>query len=428
MGASEQQGTAVRRNTRLFIAGETLWGFQTALVGAATVMTVLLREYGATETMIGAISSIDACGLLLPQTLGVFMFASQRTRKRDIVIWHFVGIIPWLCAIGCLAALAPRMALHVVAWGVLICYGFYVSGIGVVAGVWTDWIAHLFPVQRRGRVMGWSWGASSLAGIMGALLAGELLRHDHSHMAYALLYGAAGSIAAASIATFCWVTDPASSRIEERRRLRVMDVVHYACTSMRNRNFRVFIMGRVLAMAGFSIVPLITLYYLAPEGGSVEKSTLVSVGAMLGAGFAVGNMVAGSVGDRHGHRAGTVSGVVLQLLALTVLLATRGVWSCGIVYALAGASLGMTNIAHSNMLFETCPHDRRIVHITFGNIVLGLCTTLLPLIAGRIAHVYGMRMVMVISAGCSVVALGWLARYLREPRAGGAPRTPGLGA
>jgi len=288
--------------------------------------------------------------------------------------------------------------------------------------VWTDWIAHLFPVQWRGRAMGWSWGASSLAGIVGRVLAGELLRHDHSHMAYALLYGAAGSIAAASIFTFCWVTDPASSRLEERRRLRVMGVVHYACTSRRDRNFRVFIMGRVLAMAGFSIVPLIASYYLAPEGGSVEKSTLVSVGAMLGAGVAVGNMVAGSVGDRDGHRAGKVPGVVLQRLALAGLLGTRGVLSCGIVYALAGASLGMTSIAHSNMLFETCPHGRRIVHITVGNIVLGLCTTPLPLIAGRIAHVYGVRMVMLISAGCSVAALGWLAWYLREPRAGGVPR------
>jgi len=126
MSASEQHSTAVWRNTGLFIAGETLWGLQTALVGAATVMTVLLREQGATETTIGAISSIDAFGLLMPQMVGLFLFASQRTRKRDMVIWHFVGVTPWLLATGGVAALAPRMALHVVAWGVLISYGLYV--------------------------------------------------------------------------------------------------------------------------------------------------------------------------------------------------------------------------------------------------------------------------------------------------------------
>ncbi|MCX7846858.1 MAG: MFS transporter [bacterium] len=400
----------------LFIIGEALWGFQAGLVGSATVLSVMLQECGASKTMIGAIGGIEAFGFLLPQLIGLFLFGTGKAQKRRILWWHFVGIIPWLYVIGVLGMNVGHVRPRLLALGILGCYGLFIMGIGVVAGVWMDWIGHLFPRSWRGRVMGASWGASSAAGIIGSLVAGQVLRHFHSSSAYGWLFISAGCIAALSITTFWWVKEIDVGVTWEERRTNVGDVLRAAVMSLRHVGFRMFVVGRVMAAAGFSIVPLIAVYYVGSAGGNVTKSELVSAGAMLGLGFAVGNVVGGYLGDRYGHRLGIVVGVITQLMTLVMLLTTQGVWSCAVVYGLAGTSQGLTNLAHSNLLFETCPHDRRLVHITFGNIILGACVSPLPLVAGWVAQRHGMKVVMLLSIVCSVAALLWLVSMVREPR------------
>lgn len=403
----------IDHNTTLFTLGEALWGFQTALVGSATVLAVVLREYGAREAEIGMIGAIEACGIMLPQLVGLFIFGSAEARKRAILVWHYVGIIPWLFVMGVLLVVARNAPARMVVWGLLGCYALFISGIGVVAGVWTDWIAHLFPMGRRGQVMGLSWGASALASVGGAFLAGQILGKVHDCRVYAWLYWAAGCTALASISVFWWVWDPAANDETRRVRVGLLDAVRYGLASLRHRQFLRFLVGRIVAACGFSIVPLIAIYYLEGSGSSVGRGAVVSAGAMLGAGFAVGNLCGGHLGDRWGHRWGIVTGVGLQIAALVTMLMTRGIWSCGAVYGLAGLSQAVTNLAHSNLLFETCPHDRRLVHITVGNIVFGIVASPLPFFMGWLAQHVGMRSVLGVSVGCSVVALVWLLGCVR---------------
>jgi len=68
------------------------------------------------------------------------------------------------------------------------------------------------------------------------------------------------------------------------------------------------------------------------------------------------------------------------------------------------------------MLYETCPHDSRIAHITVGNLVMGTTSILCPLLAGVAAARYGTRSLFGICLVLSAGALLWFALRVREPR------------
>ena len=127
-------------------------------------------------------------------------------------------------------------------------------------------------------------------------------------------------------------------------------------------------------------------------------------------------MVAGIVGDRAGHRAGILLSVGVQIAALALMLTTRGRWSCLGAYLLCGICMGAANISHANLLFETCPHDNRVAHITIGNIVLGMGTAVIPLLAGWLAQQWGVRATFGACLVFSLAAFVWFVVRVREPR------------
>lgn len=158
------------------------------------------------------------------------------------------------------------------------------------------------------------------------------------------------------------------------------------------------------------------MYYTLPEGGELARGTVVSLGAAMAMGSTGGSAFAGWLGDRSGHRAGILLGAAIQIVTVGVVLFSTGFWSCLAAYACAGICLGTGFVSHYNMLFETCPHDSRIAHITVGNLVMGLATMFLPTLAGVAAAACGLTWVFSVSLGLSVLSLAWFLWQVREPR------------
>ena len=127
-------------------------------------------------------------------------------------------------------------------------------------------------------------------------------------------------------------------------------------------------------------------------------------------------IVLGRLGDRRGHRLGVMVGAGAQAAALIVMIGSAGKLSCLGTYFLAGLAGAGGFLSHTNMVYETCPHDSRIAHITVGNLVMGAMSVVCPILAGMAAQRWGLRPLF---AGClllSAGALAWFALFVREPR------------
>lgn len=405
-----------RRNVIAMASGEAFWGLGMAAVLASTVLTVFLREHGAGEAMIGCIPAIESGAGVTLQFVGLFLFSSRHRRKRQVLAWHLYAIIPFFFATGILAAVSTHLSHAAVRWTALLFYAGFMAGLGSVGAAFMDWVAQVFDERERGTALGIGSFVSSVTGFGGGLLAGALLELRPAPNAYTWLYLLAGTSAAIGILLYGCMRDPPMDNLKELPRPQLRDVAGYVHASLSNRSFRLFLVSRILATAGFSMIPLIAVYYTSPEGGNLAGGRVVSYGAVMTLTGGLSCLVFGRLGDREGHAIGLLLGIVAQVGTLALLLWTRGTWSCLLVYSGTGVCLGAGMVSYYNALMETCPHDNRFAHITVGNFVVGLVGIAAPLLGGVVAAAFGTGVLFESCLAISTIALVWHVLLVREPR------------
>jgi MFS family permease len=409
----DRQDTA---NMWKLVVIEGAWGFHAALVAGATVLTVLLRGYGAGPKMIGSIASIEGGLIVLPQVLGIYVFKSRRQWKKHMVAWHLVCIVPFLFLNGFIIAFAGEDVSAFARWGLLLSFACMMAGIGTVIAVWMEWMASLFGTRIRGTVLGIAWFISALCGAAAGFLSGRLIDHFPGKPTYAVLYLAAGIAATISCLMIMTVRDKNAGEMPNRVGFGTRFLISRFRQSLVSANFRSFLIGRILATFGFCIVPFLAVHFLSDAGGSLSKGTVVSCGAAMTVGMAVANLVLGRLGDLRGHRIGILVSAAMQVVALTIVLLSSGIWSCISVYLCVGVCMSGGFLSHTNMLFETCPHDHRLAHITVGNLVLSVPMLGAPLLAGAVVGGWSTTTLFAVCLVISVIALLWLAAFVKEPR------------
>jgi hypothetical protein len=404
------------RNAGLNLLGESFWLFQVFLVAPATVLTVLLMRYGATPGAAGAISALEGGFTVLPQALGIYLFHSRKHKKRNILAYHFLVILPLMALFPLLSDPGWRLGDELRRGLLLGAFAMYVLSAGVVGAAWPDWIAHLFRREIRGRVIGASMGAAALAGVGASLLAGRLIQGATGLGVYSQLYALAFVIGLGSMLVFCFVRDEPGTDAPEPAPPDLPQVVVMFRQSLTDPNFRRYLIGRVLATSGFCIGPFLAVYYHSSGGGALGDGQIVYCGAAQQAAMALAMFTVGALGDRRGHRLGVLISAAAGVLALAVLLGSHGLASCLAAYACLGACVGAGAVANQNILYETCPHNNRAAHITVGNLALALPALAAPLLAGQVARLWTLPVLFAICLTLGVAALAWFALKTRDPR------------
>ncbi len=407
----------ISRNGLVFIAGEAFWGFNAALVASSTVLAVLLKEFGAGDRMIGSIGALESGLTIIPQILGMYFFHSIKHRKRNLIVWHLAAVIPFLFISGFIICLENHYSPAVARWGLLLSFASFMCALGIILGVWMDWIAHIFETKTRGTLMGMTFFASALMGSVGGLIAGAIINKVEGHFAYAILYFIAGFFATISLLTFFLVKDPAENMdTSTQKRILIADILASFRKSLLNDNFKSFLVCRILASLGFCIIPFIAIYFTSPDGGGLSNSAIVSCGAAMTFGAAISNLFLGRIGDMRGHRIGIIVGTLMQVITLSTILLSSGLLFCIITYFCVGICISSSFISHTNMLLETCPHDHRLAHITVGNLVLSVPLVLSPFLAGVAAEHFGIRAVFMACLFFSLLSFIWCLIKVKEPR------------
>ena len=404
-------------NAIVNIAGEATWGISASLIASATVLTLTLQSFGANSIMIGSIVAIESGLIILPQILGIYIFRSRRKRKMQIVIWHWVVMLPMLAAISGILWFSPHFSPGAVRWAVLILFACFILSIGTVMAVWMDWMACLFPVQKRGTVMGIGFGLSALMGTLGTLFVGELLRTHQSARTFSILYACACVVGFISLAIFVNIKETFDAdQPDSLNTTNPRELIAKIWESLSHVPFKTFILARILMSAGFSMMPFVTIYYMSKDGGGLTPNIVVWCSAAQTAGIFIANIGAGRLGDIRGHKAGMLIGTIAQIVALAILCITAGPISALCAFLGAGLGMGSCSISHYNMMFETCPHDNRIAHITAGNLIFSLGTIAVPIMGGFVAESFGVKTLFGGSLCVSVIALFVIVLFVKEPR------------
>lgn len=412
--------THTRRNALLNISGEAVWGLKASLIAPSVILAVLLHQYGASPELIGSISAIETSMLLLPQMLGGYLFHSRAHRKVQLVLWHYLAMLPFTVVMGILTLLAPRIDPAIYRVAMLVCFACYTGTIGIVSASWVEYfLGTIYDGSIRGTVMGLSASGAAVSGTLGALFAGWLIQTFPFPDAYGYLYILSWVLGMISITLFLFIRDPGSATAEPEPRPSLGSLIASLRMSMAEANFRSYLFGRVLAAVGFGIVPFIAIYYTSQAGGGLASETVVASYSAFTVASALGSLVLGRLGDRMGHRLGIVFGAGMQVVALLIAVLISGPLGCILTYAGAGLASSCGFVSHYNLVMEMCPpqNTNRVAHISTANLIIGLPASLAPLLAGWIAGTWNIPTLFMLCIAVSLAAVLWLGLQFKEPRA-----------
>lgn len=406
-----------KRNIAMNTLAEALWGFQGNMVMAATVLTVLLRSYGAGERMIGAISAVEMAGMALPQIAGAMIFRSRRHLKRDLILWHLLGITPFymlMCVATFFAdSLPPRLYCTLM----LLMFAGAMTCLGIIIAPWFDWVAHMFNTRIRGRAMGLAFCCGAMAGIGGGATAAFMVRTVHSPFSYGCLYTIATLFTILSMIAIAFTHDPATREPDIRTpRITLRDLLAQTRASLAQRDFAIYLVGRIAALCGFSVLPFVAIHFATPDRGALSGSTILLCGVGFQVGSAIGQLIYGWLGDRHGHLTGVLLGIAMQIVSLTLLILGHNSIGCALAYFTAGMAVSSW-MPHTNVVIESVPAGHsRMAHISSSNLIVGLFAASAPLAAGVLAEQLGTTILFCASLCLSFLALAWLLLLGRDPR------------
>ena len=238
-----------RHNLIYHTFGEGLWGFGWNLAAPLTVLPLLIRSLGGNSIEVGLLAAVASAGSLLPQILGSFFLQSGVGKKRFLVSYHYIFVIPqWflICGVIMLAAATKPVLARA---ALITLNGLSIVAIGFAIPVWTDWVASLFAKRIRGLALGMASSASAGLGAIGALLASWASSHLRFPVNYAVLFLVAAVLFTGSMLAFSKVRQhdrPPHPRLPHR------DVYRRFIHSMMDVNFRTYLVSLISTFAAIA--------------------------------------------------------------------------------------------------------------------------------------------------------------------------------
>jgi len=411
---NEQERTDATR----YALGEGIWGIGVGLIAPLTVLPLLIRMLGGGNIEVGIVYSLATAGVVVTQPIGMLLFRQGAGKKNFMLVYHCLTVLPATAAIGAIVYFfAPREATHGMGRAlILAAYSLEVLMIGVIVPPWADWVAGLFSTQSRGRGVGMYAAFSALGVSLGALVAAKIRGAMGSALSnYALLYVTAVCLFGASLGMFSRVSS-GQPRPEADRRPTLRDLLARFAHSLGETNYRSYLVGRVLLTMGAGATGFFAVQFHSPQGGGLSDVTIIGLGAFLTLPQALASYWLGVIGDRSGHRAGILIGGVAQIAAIAIASAGRGALACALCFVFQGIAFAATWVSHQNMIFETCPHDNRIAHITLSNLVMSPFMLALPVATGWLVSSAGAPTGIGLCVAPSVLGTLWLLFMVRDPR------------
>lgn len=390
--------------------GVSFW-FGLNFVSSSTIMPLFISKLTMNPLIIGLIAVIAQAGWRLPQLLAV-SHTERLARRKPVVVnlGFFTERLPvWLWPLA--ALLAP----HFPVLALFVFFGAYLwhsLGAGLIAPAWQDLIARCFPVNRRGRFFGLASFIGTGVGAIGALFSSWLLKTYSFPLNFIYAF-----LIAAVFINLSWVflaltrepVQPVSPQKPEADQFwqKLVRIIRH------DHNFRRFLQARILMGLGMMGLGFVTV--AAVQRWQVADSTVALYTVALLMGQASGNLLAGLLADRFGHKLSLEIGVSSAVIGFTLAwLAPSPFWYYS-VFILLGIVIGARIVSGIMITMEFSLPEQRPTYIGISNTIAGLSDALAPILGGWLAS-FSYKWLFVLSAAISLLSVLFFRRYVKEPR------------
>jgi len=392
------------------LEGTAFW-IGLSFISVSTIVPLFVSKLTPNPLIIGLVAVIGQAGWHLPQifTAG---YTERLARKKPVIVnlGFFVERVPvWLWPLAALLALRePTLALVLFFVG----YAWHNVGAGLIGPAWQDLIAVCFPVNRRGRFWGSTTFIGTALGTIGALGASWLLETYEFPTNFVYIFLIAAMAIAVSWFFISLTREPVRPPVpnphpDPQLRFRLLRIVR------QDANFRRFLTARLLLAWGSMGAAFVTVS--AVQRWRVPDGTVGLYTAVLLVGQSSGNLFAGWLADRRGHKVCLEISSIASVVAFALAwLAPSPAWYYA-VFAFWGFSLGTTIVSAILIALEFAPPAQRPTYVGIANTSVGLVYALAPLVGAGLAAI-GYGWVFALSAGTSLLAWATYRWRVQDPR------------
>ena len=388
------------------------FGFAIGFASFFTILPLFVSTMTDSAILIGLIPAIHSVGWQLPQLLTADRVARQKRYKPMVLVMTIQERLPFLGLVA-VAWFLPQIGNPL---GIILTFGLLIwqgLGGGFTATAWQSLIGKIIPSDRRGTFYGAQSAAANLLASISALLAGYILENLPSPQDFALCFLLASVVMGISWYFLAQTREPESEPINLFSNQGAF-WINLGVILKRDRNFRWFLVARMLSQMAVMAFAFYTVYAVRHHGMS-EVGVGLMTGVLLGTQIAA-NPIMGWIGDRWSHRSVMEIGILSAVLsALLAWLAPSPGW-----FYLAFVMAGIANVANWTiglaMILEFGNEPDRPAYIGLANTLVAPATFLAPLLGGWLADFAGYPAAFVTSAFGGLATLVVLQIFVRDPR------------
>ena len=145
-----------------------------SFIAPGVILPLYVSHFTSSKFLIGLVAVISASGYFLPQ-LFTANWVESLPRKREVVVRLGFTLERLPIFLFPLAALLATRSATLALVSIFILFAWHSFGAGTLAVAWQDMIGKIFPLDRRGRFMGFTNFGGTATGVIGATLAAWLL-------------------------------------------------------------------------------------------------------------------------------------------------------------------------------------------------------------------------------------------------------------
>ncbi len=395
-----------------FMDGATFW-FGLSFISYATILPLFVSKLSSNPLPIALLAVIGQSSWYLPQLLAAGP-TERLARNKPVVVnlGLFTERLPlWFLPLAALISLwSPTLALVIF----LLAYTAHGLGAGAIGPAWADMLARIFPLDRRARFFGITSFVGTGLGAVGAIFSGWLL----GAFVFPMNFFWAFTIAAFFI-TISWIfiamtREPAHVVPEAVKQQKSGQSLQKIIVIIRgDRNFRNYLIARLLSSLGNMAAGFVTV--AAIYRWNLADSTVGYFTAALLIGQTIGNLIAGFIADRFGHKLALQTGLLSLAAAYALAWWAPDPLLFNLVFLLIGISGGIMIVSGILINLEFSRAEHRPTYVGIANTTMGIGGILAPLIGGAIALI-GYNSLFAVSAFFALFALGMMVFIVNEPR------------
>ena len=405
-----------KRNYTFNIMDGAFYSFGLGFVSITTIIPLFVSKLTDSKLLISSIMAIFMLGSTLPQLFSAMWIEHKKRNKKTLLIFAVFQRLPWLLLAVFTFILTPNH-LDILLIVFFVCWLFYSIACGLVVPPWFDMVTKLIPLKRRGRFFGYRTALASVLEVIGALIAGFLIKILAFPTSFNVLFILTFSVMLISYLSLLFIVEPKYPLSNSKKSLKLFfSRIPKIISSDKNyRNYIVSIFFlRFIGMSNglFTISAIERLQLSSQEADKlIAIFTFVLIGSQT-----LTNILWGHFSDKYGYKLVILmSGIFNGLGVFMAVIADQPLYFY-LVFMFTGIAFGGEKVSLMTIIPEFCSPEEKPIYVSLTNTVSGITIGVVSLLGGFLADVYGFTIVFAIS--CIMIFIGSIYLYLKvkEPR------------